>query len=514
MPQKILILAIVLPIAALMGYLLADPMQVEAMLGVGMVVGFLALPLLLKWHHPLLVFSWNASLIVVFLPGDPDLWMFMGLLSLGLTVLNRFLDPNFKPNNVASVTTVLIVLAFLVYLTAKMTGGVGIRSFGGGVYGGRKYVLIWFGIIGYFALSSRRIPQANAFWVTAIFFASSITAAISTIAYKLGPAAWFLYAIFPSSHALHLAAKDFGTGYVDAISRYSGFSVAGIGIVPVFLMRYGIRGLLDWHRPWRMGLLLVVIAFSLLGGFRSTLVYFLLLFAVQFVVEGLHKTRLLPAAFAASVLALALLAATASKLPMPIQRSLSVIPMMPVKEAATVDSENSSNWRKEIWKRVAPEISHHFWMGKGLTASARNYYLETQAYRQGLGDEYELTILTGDYHSGPLTLMIPFGIWGVIAFVAFLGAGLRVLWLNRNQGTGWLPNINRVLLSVFVTKIVFFFGVFGSFATEFYTFTGVVALSISLNGGIATASAPVPKTAPKRSTTEPEPATDVVPGSA
>lgn len=491
MPRQILILAIVLPIAALIGYLLADPTQIQSMAGIGLVLALLISPLLLKWHHPVLVFAWNASLIVIFLPGQPHLWMFMGVLSLGLTVLQRFLDANFRLINVSSVTWTLLIIGLVVYITAKVTGGVGIRSLGGGVYGGRKYILIWFAIIAYFALSSQKIPSSRAFWASVAFFGSSITAALSTVAYLLGPAAWFLYSIFPADHALHLAAKDFGAASVDAVSRYSGFSVAGIGLVPIFLIRYGIRGLLDWHRPWRISLLMLVIAFSLLGGFRSTFVYFALLFSVQFLVEGLHKTRILPVAIGVVVLGFAVLVGAATKLPMPIQRSLSVIPFIPVKEAAKADSEISSNWRKEIWKRVTPEVWEHFWLGKGLTSSARNYYLETQAYRYGLADEYEMTILAGDYHNGPLTLIIPFGIWGVLAFIAFLLASLRVMWRNRQAGTGWLPNINRVILSVFITKIIFFFGVFGSFATDFFGFVGLIGLSVSLNGNFVRSTSPV-----------------------
>jgi O-antigen ligase len=333
----------------------------------------------------------------------------------------------------------------------------------------------------------------------------------------MGPAAWILYTIFPTDYAMLLVTRDFSADpFAAGISRYAGFGIAGLGVVPLFLIRYGMKGVLDWTKPWRMGLVLLVVAGSLLGGFRSTLVQFCLLFAIQFLVEGLHKTRLFAVTTGLGILGLVLLASTASTLPMSIQRSLTLIPFMPVGAAARADAENSSKWRQEIWKRVTPEIWQHLCLGKGLTASARDYYLESQAYRYGIADEYEMTILTGDYHNGPLTLLIPFGIWGMVAFIAFLLAGLRVLWRNRNKGTGWLPNINRVLLSFFITKIIFFFGVFGSFATELFIFTGLVALSISLNGttGKAAANAPVPSPASKPSTAEPQVSAAAIPGSA
>lgn len=515
MPRQILILLIVLPIAALVGYLLADPMQIESAAGVGLVIAAMLLPLALKWHHTMLVLSWNAVVIVFFLPGDPYLWMLMSVLSFGFTVLNRFLDPNMRFNHVPSVTWTLLLLALVVLVTAKITGGVGMRSFGAGAQGGRKYFYIWFAIIGYFAISCRSIAPKAALWLTCGHFAAAATSIMSTLAYVMGPAAWILYTIFPTDYAMLLVAKDYGADpFAAGISRYAGFGVAGVALVPLILIRYGMRGVLDWTKPWRMGILLLVVAMSLLGGFRSTLVQFCLLFLIQFFVEGLHKTRLFAVTAGLAILGFVVLAGTAKSLPMSIQRTLTLIPMMPVSAAARADAEGSSKWRQEIWKRITPEIWEHLWVGKGLTSNARNYYLETQAFRYGLADDYEMTILTGDYHNGPLTLIIPFGIWGVLAFVAFLIAGLRVLWRNRNRGTGWLPNINRVLLSIFITKIIFFFAVFGSFSTEFFVFTGIVAMSISLNGTAKEATARVPATVARKPPEDLDSPADPIPGSA
>ena len=36
------------------------------------------------------------------------------------------------------------------------------------------------------------------------------------------------------------------------------------------LARYGIRGILDLRKPWRLGLLFLSVLVSMMGGFRST----------------------------------------------------------------------------------------------------------------------------------------------------------------------------------------------------------------------------------------------------
>jgi choline-glycine betaine transporter len=95
-----------------------------------------------------------------------------------------------------------------------------------------------------------------------------------------------------------------------------------------------------------------------------------------------------------------------------------------------------------------------------------------------------MMILSGDYHSGPFSLLIPFGIWGVLAFLAFIILALRVLYRNYRHGDAGLLRINTFLLSYFVAKLVFFLGVFGAIHLDVAVFAGIVGLSVSFNGGM------------------------------
>ena len=52
----------------------------------------------------------------------------------------------------------------------------------------------------------------------------------------------------------------------------------------------------------------------------------------------------------------------------------------------------------------------------------------------GLIDDYEGAILSGGYHSGGLSVLVPIGIFGAIAFVWLLGAGVKVLYCNHRYG--------------------------------------------------------------------------------
>src|SRR5205823_6251633 len=91
LPANLIIFAIVLPIAAILGFLLASPENLSSFVWIGLVAGAISLPLLLRWHHPLLILSWNASVNVFFLPGQPQLWMILAAVSLFLSVLQRLM---------------------------------------------------------------------------------------------------------------------------------------------------------------------------------------------------------------------------------------------------------------------------------------------------------------------------------------------------------------------------------------------------------------------------------------
>jgi hypothetical protein len=109
----------------------------------------------------------------------------------------------------------------------------------------------------------------------------------------------------------------------------------------------------------------------------------------------------------------------------------------------------------------------------GPQASVQNTFAEDQ----GLA-------LAEDYHSGPLSVVIPLGIWGAIAFLWFLIAGVRVVYANYHYGDPALNTANSFLLAAFVAQIIFFLFVFGDLSNDMLKFCGLLGLSVSLNGGM------------------------------
>ena len=480
--RTLLIYSICLPLAVFVGYTVTDPLNKSTFIVLGLVLCFLASPLLLRWHRLLLFAAWNFTAVLFFLPGTPDLWMAFVWLSLLISVLHYILNPRVKFLSVPSVTRPLVFLAVVVAATAKLNGGIGLGALGSEMEGGKKYIYILCAIAGYFAIISQRIPPRRAGLYVALFFLGLVSMAIGELAPIIPSGIYFIFLLFPvSGYGFQTIVSP---GHA-AIARLGGLSVASSGIFFAMLARYGIRDLLNSRHFFRLSLFVVCAAIGLFGGFRSILVEFMIVFAVLFYLEGLMRTRLLPVLLLAIVLSGTLLVAFANKLPLNVQRTLSVLPI-DVDPVAKADAQTSTEWRLNMWRDVLPTVPKYLLIGKGYGVTVAEMRILTVA-RPGEMEKTsaEGSATAGDFHNGPLSLLIPFGIWGAIGFLWFIAAGWRVLHRNYQFGHPAFRRLNRFLFAFFIMKTIFFFLVFGSLYSDLAFFTGLVGLSVSINGGVA-----------------------------
>ncbi len=481
--RSLLIYGLCLPLAIFLGYLLATPLDFTTFATVGLVLLLLTVPILLRWHRPLLIMLWSTSMVVPFLPGGPPMWLTMAGTSLMIAILQRTLNKEMKFLSVPTLTWPLIFLALVILITAKFTGGIGFGASGGSTGGGKRYVLLLGAIIGYFALTSQRIPIGRASLFVSLYFLGALTAAVGNLAPLVNPRFYFLFSIFPVEKA-GLEAIGNEIVVASSLAQFSGLTLACSGIIYSMLAVYGIRGLTDLRYVWRLLFLLGVVIVGFLGGFRSIFVTYVLVFICQFCFERLYRTRLLPILILIGVLTVSLLLPVVDRLPLSLQRTLSVLPVQ-VDPMVRFSADASTEWRVAMWKVLLPDIPKYLLLGKGFGLNAREMELLSDLQKSGRASSMDVALLAGDYHNGPLTVIIPFGIFGALGFLWFLVAAMRVLYRNYRYGDPALRNLNTFLLSLFVARMLFFFFVFGAFHTELYIFTGILGLSVSLNGGVA-----------------------------
>lgn len=481
LPRSFVIFAVCVPLAILIGVSLAGPLDTTTLALLGSVILVLLSPFLLKHYHSALLVSVNAFVTVFFLPGHPYLWMLMAALGFVLMVLVRAINrDSLQFHFLPSVAMPLIVLSIVAYVTANQTGGVGLFAMGSDVFGGKKYVYIWFAVAAFFVITSRSIAPDQLRFLTGGFFLSGVTAAVSNLAYALGPAFYFLFLLFPTEWGAGQAASE---NLLGGIKRITGLSPTSMALASFLMMRYGLKGLLDFSKPWRGLAFIVVLGLGFYSGFRSVLVVVGLTAICLFFTERVYKTKHMATIAAGLVLAFGLLLPFAERLPLAVQRSIAFLPIR-LNPTAMVDARASLTWRLEIWRLVSAEIPQYFWLGKGYSINPTDLYLADESVKRGVYSPYEPAIIAGDYHNGPLSLIIPFGIWGVLAFLWFLIASHRVLWRNYKYSPPDMMKLNQFLLAFFYARTIFFFVFFGAFYLDLITFVGVVGLSISANSGV------------------------------
>jgi hypothetical protein len=487
--RSLLVYCICLPLAIFLGYVIAqegNPLFNPATyFVVGLVIFVLTLPLILRWHHVLLIFTWNLGAILFFVPGRPDLGWAIAWLSFFISVVQYILNRR-AFLHAPAITRSLLFLSIVVLATAAMRGGIGLAAFGSTTQGGKRYLWMLTAVIGYFALTSQSIRPDRAPRLATLFFLSGLSGVIGEMGPLLPPSLYYVFLLFPISyHGMNVLTNDPGAP-VGAITRLGSLGFSGLAAFCAMIAYYGIRQLIDHRHLLRLFVFLVCIAVGVVGGFRSILIQFLMIFAIVFWLEGLIKSRLFPFMILVTVVCGALLVGFANRLPLNAQRTLSVLPI-PIDPIAKLDAEGSSEWRINIWKHSWPQIPQYLIVGKGLgfTASELQSFTTVRPNTGRSDTTVEGVELVADYHNGPLSVIIPFGILGTIGFLWFIVASLRVLRQNYHYGNPHLHRVNTFLYGFFIAKTIFFFAVFGSLYSDLTLFTGIIGLSISINGGVA-----------------------------
>jgi hypothetical protein len=477
--RALIIYAICVPLALVVGYAvvsLGNAPTYSNFTVIGVLALVLCAPILLRWHHPLLVLSWNLPLVVFFLPGNPPVYLPMLALSLGLSVLQRAMNREMRFIPAPQITLPLLCMAVVVVVTAKLTGGVGLRALGDPVMGGKKYVFLMGGILAYFALTARRIPPRQAGLYVAMFLLGGCVSVMGDLIAFIPRSFYFIFLVFPPDFYAYTGSES--------TMRYGGVGVMSSAIFSYMLARYGINGIFRAGKLWRTAAFILFSTLVLFGGFRSMLLACALLFAIQFFVEGMHRTRLLPIFAFVTVVAAVVCIPLANRLPDTFQRALSFLPLN-INPVVRANAQGSLDWRIEMWKALLPQVPSHLLLGKGYAISLEDaQMMGTDAALRSIDPAEQALALSGDYHSGPLSVILPFGIWGTIAFIWFLIAGVWALHHNRLYGDPALQTFNTFLFTAFVAKIIGFVFIFGGLAGDMAGFAGFLGLSICLNGGI------------------------------
>jgi hypothetical protein len=186
------------------------------------------------------------------------------------------------------------------------------------------------------------------------------------------------------------------------------------------------------------------IAAIFLSGFRGVLIGVASAFVIaSYFWGGMQEAiRALFLAFAAVVVLVAMQAA-GLHLPLQAQRALSFLPGE-WDQMAVADAEGSTGWRVDMWKTVLENPDKFlrnpaFGTGFGFSQEDLNIQLEAAFGGQGYigGSQFESQLITGGFHSGPLSTVRFVGIVGLLLFYPLMitMAVFAFRLVNQTRGT-------------------------------------------------------------------------------
>jgi len=474
--------AVIIPVAIFVGYLLTNPLDFSTLGYMGLIAAVIVSPLFIKGHYPLLVFGRACPMLCFFLIGRPPLGQVVVVVSLFIAITERILNSEKRFVSAPVMTWPLLFIAAVTYLTAKLTGGIGLHSLGGDTGGGRKYLSVFIGVATFFALTSQVIPKNKRMFYIGLSILPGLLGVISDMFPFLPSPLNLINLLFPPT-------SSYSEGIVVGYTRLVSLSFA-VGPVMIYLLaRYGLGGILSARHPWRALLFVACFLLSMLGGFRNAFFGLVLLLGLMFFFEGLHRSRLLPALALAGVLGMTIMGAFSDRLPYTFQRSMAFLPLKWDPEVL-VDTHGSTEWRLQMWRLLWPKVPQYLLLGKGYALSKEDFDLmgggtfatgqtaQFDASEQGLA-------VSGDYHSGPLSTLMPFGIWGAIGIVWLMAATFFVVYRNYRYGEPDLRIYNVYLLASCIGSIVGFLFLFGAFSDSIGGFAGMAGMSIAMNGRLA-----------------------------
>jgi len=336
--------------------------------------------------------------------------------------------------------------------------GVGLRFFGGTEWGGAAYVNLFI-VLCLYLLCDRIVLTPRQARISLILYCSAtlLPAAAEMLFLLSSGAVTQQYAVIRPEDSAALSNLEVLQG-AGGVLRFQLSKQIGL-IFMLALALWPFKGKYAFR---------IVVAFLLasaavgISGHRSGVLYIAgLIPAVVYVTR-----RRIPAAmvvgYASALAAIVLVLHFAGEhLPLAVQRGLSWVPWANVSSVASDSAAITTRWRLEVWKRALDMLPDYWLVGRGFTFNSR--HLLWLRYSVVGDPNIEWALVTHNYHSGPLSLLIDLGIPGLVSGTLLIVGGLVKQW--RRLSTNWtspqLARMHAVLYASYIVEVIRFYAIGG-----------------------------------------------------
>ena len=373
-----------------------------------------------------------------------------------------------KRNLVTSIDITMFVV-LLMLAVAFIRNPVGFDAIGSERVGGRPYFNVLMALLTWWVLSRADLGSISPKKLFALILFGRCLDGILAAVLFLVPGSENFFADFYSTPTMTSGINDEST--VSPLTENSGrLMFLGFLGLPILSAMFAYDRPLGWMsviRPWKPLFLIFVFTMLMKSGFRSA---FAIVIGVG-LFSGYIRQGYRDVLKMAAVGSLLLLLATSFhgvlfELPRNIQRTLSFLPgdWDPVSVA---EAKDSTDWRVFMWKEalLTDRYIENKVIGDGFGMRKSEFALMNYFAQQGTVEGVrENLMITGSFHSGPVTSIRVVGYMGLVIYLVFLGMLAREAWslCRAFKGSPYYSLCMLVCLPIILEPFVFVF-IFGAF---------------------------------------------------
>jgi hypothetical protein len=470
--KALLIVVIALFFALYLG-IAAATAQVEVMAWVGGVL-FLITCLLLGRHIWILI---PATLGMQggfnFIPGCPATWHIMTVVVAGFTLLRIASRQQRLRFRWTGMETAILLVALTIW-QAYLRNPTGLRIMGGDVSGGKPYFIYGVAFIAFILISTAEADLRTWRWAAIGFILLTSADAMINIISGFSPA-FAEVAIRYYSNVSFTASQSVNYALDVNEQRITEFGALGVLFGTMASTLWRPVAALDFRKPWRAVIAFGAVAATLFGGFRSGAARLFIDFSMGSLLRRKPLDVLIVCFIGTMLLAVFLIAVPTTSLPFSVQRVLTLVPGVHVRDDIVRSGESSNDFRFDMWKRAltSDKYIHNKWLGDGFQYSSSEMAARTammfKDWRMtgGMSTE-EMFMITGSYHGFHVETIRFTGVVGLIAataaLIVFAIFAARCIRYYRNQ-----PAWGFVLFVCmpFLIHPLWYWVVFGEYRNDF-----------------------------------------------
>jgi len=332
-------------------------------------------------------------------------------------------------------------------ITVFVRNPVGLSAVGSAMVGGRPYFDSFIGFLAFVVLTRTALRPKLAKILPLFSCAGQVGVSLSgALAHYIPSTAPLVGRVYSGIDTSEYITQ--GAGLEDSdlnrVTNLLGGAQAGILTLVSY---FPALSLLSPVRLLRFLCFLAVCSGFALAGFRNgiSLMGFAFVMSTYFR-AGFKKAFLVTVMACLAIFGLVAVHNAGLRLPLTAQRALSFLPG-DWDRVAKGDAEGSSEWRFYMWEVVLSTNTyiHNKLFGDGFGFSSEELQIMEQAGSGGPGfigaSGQESLLITGAFHSGPLSAIRYVGVVGLVFYLTLLVAAAIYAWklIRRTQGTDYFP---------------------------------------------------------------------------